>query len=265
MKTYKTRFLEKESDVTIISDSKKAILRAKESFFYHRKILEEYISKDKHFLSSFSPIKVKTNLKIIKIMANVAEICNVGPMASVAGALADLMLGKMMVQYDNQNSETMPCNIALVENGGEIAIDSKESIKVALYAGKNELNLNLGFLIKNKDCPIGIGTSSATIGHAISLGQADAVTVFAKKAALADAAATRICNLVKGNDIESSIKRGLDIADDLDGISGVLISRKDKIGQTGKLPQLIKIEGSKNRILEKKIEEIFIDNSEIFK
>ncbi|GAH00835.1 unnamed protein product [marine sediment metagenome] len=153
MKTYKTRFLEKESDVTIISDSKKAILRARESFFFHRKILEEYISKDKHFLSSFSPIKVKTNFKIINIMANVAEICDVGPMASVAGALADLMLEKMMVKYDNQNSETIPCNIALVENGGEIAIDSKESIKVALYAGENELNLNLGFLIKIKIVP----------------------------------------------------------------------------------------------------------------
>ena len=140
--------MEKESDVTIISDSKKAILKARECFNYHRKLLEEYVRKDNDFLISFSPIKVNTNLRIINNMAEVAEICDVGPMASVAGALADLMLEAMKLKNNNQNSESSPCKVALVENGGEIAVDSEEPIKIALYAGKNELNLNLGFMIK---------------------------------------------------------------------------------------------------------------------
>ncbi|GAG96136.1 unnamed protein product, partial [marine sediment metagenome] len=196
--------MEKESDITIISESKKAILRAKDAFFYHREILEEYILMDNEFLKSFSPVKVKTDKNIINLMADVGYLCNVGPMAAIAGALADLMLEKMK---STDNSDFEPAKIALVENGGEIAIDSVETMKIALYAGRNELNLNIGFLIQKKDMPIGIGTSSATVGHAISLGQADAVTIFAENATIADGAATAIANLVKGSDTELSIKK----------------------------------------------------------
>ena len=262
MKIYKTHFLEKESDITIMSDSKPAISRAKESFYFHRKNLEKYIEKDKQFLTSFSPVKVNTNFEIIKIMAEVAEICDVGPMAAVAGALSDLMLISMKVQI---TGEFFPCKIALVENGGEISIDSEKPITVALYAGENELNLNLGFLIRKEDCPIGIGTSSATVGHAISLGQADAVTIFAKNAALADAAATRVANLVKGVDIEKSIKNALDAAEDIEGVYGAFISRENKVGQVGKLPKFFKIEGDKNLVLKDKFEGIYPEGYEVLK
>ena len=81
MKVYKTHFLEQESDITIISESKIAIKRAKESFYTHRRNLEDYILRNKSFLTSFSPIRVNTELKIIQIMAEVAYICDVGPMA----------------------------------------------------------------------------------------------------------------------------------------------------------------------------------------
>ena len=262
MKPYKYHFSEKESDVTIISESRQAILRAKEAFYYHRKILEKYVLKDHQFLKSFSPVKVTTDDVIIKLMAETAFLCNVGPMATVAGALADLMLERMSVKNE---ADFIPAKIALVENGGEIAIDSEKPMKIALYAGKNELNLNVGFLIEKKDNPIGIGTSSATIGHAISLGEADAVTIFADNATLADGAATAIANLVKGADIEKSIKRGLDAVDDIEGLKGAFISRKNKVGQVGKIPQLIKIEGNKNKILRDKFENIFPGDYEIFK
>jgi len=265
LKTYKTHFSEKESDITIISESKQAILKAKEIFFFHRANLEKFVAKEKNFLNSFSPVKVNTNFRVINIMAEVAEICNVGPMAAVAGALADLMLDSMKNKNVDSYSEFQPCKIALVENGGEIAIDSEESMNVALFAGENPLNLNLGFLIKKNDCPIGIGTSSATVGHAISLGQADAVTIFAKNAALADAAATKICNIVKGKDIEKSIKLGLDSIDDIDGVKGAFISRENKVGQTGNLPQLIKLEGDKYQILKRTKDIMFPDDFEIFK
>jgi len=257
---YKFHFTEKESDITILSESKKAIIRAKNEFYHHRKILEQYVLKDKRFLKSFSPVKVKTDLTIIKIMAEATELCGVGPMAAVAGALADLMLDAMKTD-DIPNFK--PARIALVENGGEIAIDSEKDMKIALYAGENQLNLNIGFLIQKKDCPIGLGTSSATIGHAISLGQADAATVFAKNATLGDAAATKIANLVKGPDIEKSIKKGLDAIDDIDGVYGAFISRENKIGHAGKIPQLIKIEGEKNQIIKRKLEDAFPGEYEI--
>ncbi|GAG75479.1 unnamed protein product, partial [marine sediment metagenome] len=137
---------------------------------------------------------------------------------------------------------------------GEIAVDSEKEMKIALFAGYNELNLNIGFLIEKRNCPVGIGTSSATIGHAISLGQADAVTVFGKNATLADGAATRIANLVKGADVEKSIKKALDAAEDIEGVFGVFISRDNKIGQVGKLPKIFKIEGDKKIVLKNKFE-----------
>lgn len=262
MKPYKYHFSEKESDVTIISESKKAILRAKEAFYYHRKILEEYVLKETQFLKSFTPVKVKTDKDIINLMAETAFLCDVGPMATVAGALADLMLEGMK---DKKNSDFILAKIALVENGGEIAIDSEKPMKIALYAGNNELNLNVGFLIEKKDNPIGIGTSSATVGHAISLGEADAVTIFADNATLADGAATAIANLVKGNDIEKSIKKGLDAVDDIEGVRGAFISRENNVGQVGKIPKLIKIEGEKNKILKEKFENLFPGDYQIFR
>jgi ApbE superfamily uncharacterized protein (UPF0280 family) len=265
LKVYKTHFLEQESDITIISESKTAIKRAKESFYMHRRNLENYILNNKAFLTSFSPIRVSTELKIINKMADAAYICDVGPMAAVAGALADLMLDVMKYQINNGDFEFTPAKIALVENGGEIAVDSIEPMKIALYAGSNELGANIGFLIEKKNCPIGIGTSSATIGHAISLGQADAVTVFATTATLADAAATRIANLVKGNDIETSIKKGLDAVDDLEGVLGAFISRKDKVGHAGKLPKFIKIEGDSHKLLKGKINSLLPSDTEVFR
>ena len=262
MKTYKFHFSEKESDITVISESKIAILRAKEAFYYHRDILEKYVLTDKQFLKSFSPVKVKTDKVIINLMADVGFLCDVGPMATVAGALADLMLEKMK-SPDESNFE--PSKMALVENGGEIAIDSINPMKVALYAGRNDLNLNIGFLIEKKDMPIGIGTSSATIGHAISLGEADAATIFAENATIADGAATAIANLVKGPDIEKSIKSGLDSVEDIEGVRGAFISRGNKVGQVGKLPQFFKIEGKKDVILKDKLGNLFPGDYEIFR
>jgi len=262
MKIYKYHFLEKESNVTLISESKTAILEAKESLIDNRLILEKFIKKNNKFLTSFSPIKIKTEYEIINLMSEASVICDVGPMAAVAGALADIMLRVMKVGDDK---DKLPAKIALVENGGEIAVNSEENMKIALYAGFNELNLNIGFMIEKKDCPIGIGTSSATIGHAISLGQADAVTIFAKNATLADCAATRIANLVKGFDIEKSIKDALDAAEDINGVSGVFISRGNKIGQVGKLPKIFKIEGNKRNLLKDKIDNLFPGRYEIFK
>ena len=261
MKVLKYHFTEKESDVTIISDSKVAINHAKNAFYHNRTILENYINKHPLFERSFEPVKVFSSEPIIQIMAQASELYHVGPMAAIAGALADLML----LEMKSKKPDFIPANTALVENGGEIAIDSETDMKIALYAGENRLNLNIGFLITKKDCPLGIATSSATIGHAVSLGQADAATIFSDNAANADAAATKIANLVKGDDIEKSIKEALDAVDDFPNIRGALICRGNKIGHVGKLPQLFKIEGDKARILKDKFETTFPDDYETFK
>ena len=261
MRVFKHHFIEKESNVTIISDSKVAINHAKNAFYHNRTILENYINKHPLFERSFEPVKIFSSEPIIQIMAKASELYHVGPMAAIAGALADLMLLEMKYK----KPDFIPANTALVENGGEIAIDSETDMKIALYAGENRLNLNLGFLITKKDCPLGIATSSATIGHAVSLGRADAATIFCNNAVNADAAATKIANSVQGDDIEHSIKKALDTVDDIPDIRGALICRGDKIGYVGNMPQLFKIEGDKQKILKSKFESAFSDDYEIIK
>lgn len=255
MKKYKVKFSEKESSITIISESKKAINKAKEAFYFHRNVLETYIDKNRIFRDSFEPLNIKTNKRIIKLMIQVSEQCKVGPMATVAGALADLMMENMK----KKEKDFIPARIALVENGGEIAIDSEENINIGLYAGENPLNLNIGFLIKKEDNPLGMGTSSATVGHAISLGEADAVTIFAPNATLADGAATYVANLVKGKDIEKSIKIGLDAVDDIKGLRGAFISRKNQVGFVGDIPEMFRIDINQNYIFKGKISDVFSD------
>ena len=253
LKVYKHHFTEKESDITIISESTIAIERAKKVFFSSRNILERYIVEHSSFSTSFKPLKIFSSEPIIQKMSQAAKLYDVGPMAAVAGALADLMMEEMK----NKKLDFVPAKTALVENGGEIAINSEKDMKIALYAGQNKLNLNLGFLITKKDCPLGIATSSATVGHAVSLGQADAVTIFSENAAYADAAATKIANLVKGDDIEKSIKTALDAADDYWGIKGALICREDKIGTAGVLPRMFKTQGDKSKLLSNKFKSNF--------
>ena len=262
MKIYKSHFTEKESDITLISESKNAISAARQEFLTHRTNLEMYIHTHKEFQTSFSPVKVDSDQKIITLMVEGAYICDVGPMATVAGALADLML---MAMKTKSSSNPVPARVGLVENGGEIAIDSVKPMKIALYGGENKLHLNIGFLIEKKDCPIGIATSSAKIGHAVSLGQADIVTVFAKNATIADGAATKIGNLVKGEDVEDSIQMALTFIHKIDGVQGAFICRDDKIGYAGNIPKMFHIAGEKDTILRNKIAPLDIETFKSFK
>ncbi|MGZ3604978.1 MAG: UPF0280 family protein, partial [Thermodesulfobacteriota bacterium] len=80
-------------------------------------------------------------------------------------------------------------------------------------------------------------TSSGTVGPSLSFGKADAVCILSKSAALADAAATAVGNVVKEKkDIELGLEMGKEIA----GILGTLIIVEEKMGVWGtiKLAQL---------------------------
>jgi ApbE superfamily uncharacterized protein (UPF0280 family) len=62
------------------------------------------------------------------------------------------------------------------------------------------------------------------------LGHADAVTVLGSSAALADAAATMICNQVQS---ANDVQRALDFAQQIEGVMGVIIIVGDQIGAWG--------------------------------
>ncbi|PCN50596.1 hypothetical protein B6U99_03565 [Candidatus Geothermarchaeota archaeon ex4572_27] len=132
----------------------------------------------------------------------------------------------------------------LVENGGEISATSTGRVTVGIYAGPSPLSGRVGLELEGGDYPVGIATSSASVSRAINLGMADAAVVVADEASMADAAAKAVCNAVVGDDVEASVKRGLDVADDLRPyIRGAVVIRGGYIGLTGRLPRIVGISG----------------------
>lgn len=221
----------KESNCKILTDKLDLIKTAEEIIIHHRTQLKEYIKLHPSFQSSLKPIQVTNPPEIIKRMAEVAQLANVGPMAAVAGVLADLTVEEMI-----KNG----AKVAIVENGGEVALNSKQAIDIALQAGETPLSKRLGFRLT--EFPIGVATSSGKFSHALSFGESEAVTVFAKNAGLADAVATAVGNTVKGDNIENAIRRGVNLALTIPEVFGTLIIYCDKVGFGGDLPKMIEIE-----------------------
>jgi len=164
------------------------------------------------------------------LMAEASEKANVGPMAAVAGVLADLAVENMILARSE---------VAVVENGGEVSAISNHPIDIALLAGDSVLSKQIGFRLQN--FPVGVATSSGLFSHALSFGEAEAVTVFAANAGLADAAATAVGNLIKGDDCHRVVEQGIKEALDIEGVRGVLVLYNGIVGKAGQVPQLIKV------------------------
>jgi len=163
-------------------------------------------------------------------MAQAAQKAGVGPMAAVAGAIADLAVQDML---------QAGCQVAVVEDGGEICAQSDQPIDIAVAAGDEPLSRRFGFRLT--DFPVGVATSSGRFSHALSFGDAEAAIVFCKDAALADAAATAVGNVVKREDIKTGSQAGLDRGLAIEGVEGVLIVYKGEVGTAGRIPPIIKV------------------------
>lgn len=220
----------KETIGIIISDSQKAIEAGKQAIQEHRRQLEKYIQQNPIFLYSLEPVNLSDGPIVAKKMAEASEKAGVGPMAAVAGVLADLTVNAMTA---------VGAEVAVVEDGGEASAMSNVPIDIALSAGSNVLSKRLGFMLER--FPIGVATSSGKYSHALSFGDADAVTIFAENAGLADAAATAVGNVVKGNNIAEAIKSGIHKALSIEGVKGTFILYEDKVGRAGEIPRIIGI------------------------
>jgi ApbE superfamily uncharacterized protein (UPF0280 family) len=153
-------------------------------------------------------------------MAEAARAAHVGPMAAVAGAIAEAV-GNDLLLYSPE---------VIVENGGDIYMKSLQQRHVGIYAGSSPFTGKIALKISPEDTPLGICTSSGTVGHSLSLGVADAVIVLAPSTALADALATAIGNRIKkSEDIDTEIKK----ARETEGITGLVIIKDDRIGFWG--------------------------------
>jgi ApbE superfamily uncharacterized protein (UPF0280 family) len=151
-------------------------------------------------------------------------------MAAVAGALNDLAFKRMI---------EIGVTFALIENGGEVMAKADIPIYIGIFAGPSPISGKIAFEVDK--FPIGIASSSASVGGAFTFGSADAAIIFAENSSLADAAATGACNLVQGENYAESIKKGLEYADNISGIKGAMIARGEYVGSIGRIPNLVSI------------------------
>jgi hypothetical protein len=228
---FKENFTLKETQCTIISDKQQGIQTAIESIKRNRQELEIYIRANPKFLYTLKPFPPPEKPLVAKMMAEATEKAGVGPMAAVAGVIADLAVDDMTCTG---------CEVAVVEDGGEISAVSNVPVDVAVAAGNEPLSRRFGFRLT--EFPIGVATSSGRFSHALSFGDAEAATIFCKNASLADAVATAVGNVVKGEDAGAGIKAGINRGMSTPGVEGVLIIYKGRVGMAGKIPEIIKVE-----------------------
>ncbi len=189
----------------------------------YRRMLEEYIEGHPSFITSLEPVAVASDAPpLVAGMAEAAQKAGVGPMAAVAGAIAEAV-GSELLAFSPE---------VIVENGGDIYLKSLGKRLIGIYAGNSPLTGRVGLEIEAKDTPLGVCTSSGTVGHSLSLGKADAVIVLSPSTALADAAATAIGNrILKPEDIPG----GIDFARSIRGLKGIVIIQGEQVGVWGEV------------------------------
>ncbi len=215
----------RETIVTLICDpafypeGERSLLRSRDR-------LEAHIASDPEYRSTHQPYSPRAGSDIlVRRMADASALAGVGPMASVAGALADACLADLLAAGAEE---------AVVDNGGDIALFIRRPIRVGLYAGASPLT-GLAFDVAPRSGAFGICTSSGTVGPSFSYGHADAAVVIASNATLADAAATALGNRVRSaGDLETCF----DFLGAIDGVEAGLVILGDRMGMWGALPPL---------------------------
>jgi hypothetical protein len=197
--------------------------KAVKSILKHRTPLEKYIEHHPLFLTTLEPYEVEGNAPtIVREMARAAQVAGVGPMAAVAGAIAEAV-GRDLLSYSPE---------VIVENGGDVFLKLAQKRLVGIYAGQSPFTGKIALEITPGETPLGICTSSGTIGHSLSLGSADAVVVLSPSTPLADTAATAIANVTKSVD---DIPKALEKAQGIRGLQGVVVIEDDKLGVWGRV------------------------------
>lgn len=216
------RVVVQETDLSIYTDVEVAG-PAKEAVLIQRGYLERYIDSHPDFLHALSvwpndPMAPT----IVRKMIDASRRSQVGPMAAVAGAMAE-QVGEVLLDLAGE---------VIVENGGDIFLSSCRDLTVAVYANQSPLNLKVGLVLAAARMPMAVCTSSGTVGHSFSAGRADAVCVVSASCALADAAATAIGNRVHTID---DIPIAIDWGKSIEGIDGGVVIVGDKMGAWGQI------------------------------
>ena len=215
----------RETDLHILSEREVKDV-ALELVVRCRMQIEAYIAKNPSFLSSLRPLpQVNVAPPVIREMLQAGIDAGVGPMAAVAGAVARFVGAGLLAVGAKE---------VIVENGGDIFLCRQKDCTVAIFAGQSPLSYRVGIRIPRDIMPCGVCTSSGTVGHSLSFGDADSVTVVADSVALADAVATRLGNEVgRGRGGKDGVRRALECAGNFPAVRGVVVICNEVMGAAG--------------------------------
>jgi ApbE superfamily uncharacterized protein (UPF0280 family) len=227
----------READLLIASENISTVNKSLARFIEEREAVQNYVEKHPEFLYSLEPVKQGEEAPpAVSAAVEASTKAGVGPMASLPGALADTVLDAML---------NTGATIAIVENGGEISMKMNREAIVGVYTGRE---LNLGLILDCSQGRIGISTSSSSVSHALSFGEADAAVVVAENAALADAVSTRVGNMIKsgcGESLEEAVKLALSIK----GVKGCIMYSGELLSFGGSVKPIV-LKASRREMLE---------------
>jgi len=191
-----------------------------------REEVEAEIAVNKIYLTSHRPIGPITRSGICRRMSRVARSAGVGPMAAVAGAIADAGVERTLKRGASHT---------IIENGGDISLDSDKDCVVGIWSPNPEFQ-NMAFEIE-RGVRMGICSSSGIYGHSHSYGKCDLATVVGVDGCTTDAYATALANSIKAErDMESAFK----VLEGHRDVWGALAIKDGKIALYGDLPKIIR-------------------------
>jgi len=211
-----------ETDLMIRADSDLAAA-CRDLVLRCRGYIENYIADHGEFATTLAPWPISGPLPaIIKEMVIAGNHAGVGPMAAVAGAVAEHVGRGLLVQSRE----------VVVENGGDLFIKLEKPATVGIYAGKSPLSMKVGVKVDSTAKPVAVCTSSGTLGHSLSFGKADAVTVISDSCCLADAAATSICNCI---DSPAAVADAIEYGRSIKHVRGLIVIYGKTMGVWGEV------------------------------
>jgi ApbE superfamily uncharacterized protein (UPF0280 family) len=211
-----------ETDLSVYAEGLNAD-EIRNTVIVQRGYLENYIRRFPAFAQTLKPWHEDSLAPpIVQEMIRAGQQAGVGPMAAVAGAIAERVGTDLLRRTDE----------IIIENGGDVFIRTAHPLTVGVFAGHSPLSMKVGIAIDASESPISVCTSSGSVGPSLSKGRADAVCVVGPACSVADAAATAIANrVVRDGDIQPAIQWGQSI----EGVEGILIIMAHKVGMWGRI------------------------------
>jgi len=188
-----------------------------------RNEMDAYLEKDPAYLSALVPYHpMPVAPMIFHFMSKASAQTGIGPMSTVAGAFDRLVADALCQRYG--------CRDIVVENGGDIYANVSHDLDISVFAGQSPLSERVGIHIPAGTFPLGICTSSGTVGPSLSLGKADAMMIVCRDVLLADSYATAMANRIQTVD---DLQTVIDLCQSVPEILGALAVKDDRMAICG--------------------------------